>query len=121
MELVCMPSERQIKPRNRSHLAPYPTAKKVMAAYRMPEPLHEESLAEAKSMGLDFTTFMNRVVDGFLHYFMLPQVVAEVIDRDRAALGFGRLEYLQYLVFRRYEAVSKQGPGFDSPEAKGKR
>ncbi len=116
-----MPSERQIKPRNRSHLSPYPTAKKVMAAYRMPEPLHEEALAEAKSMGLDFTTFMNRMVDGFLHHFMLPPPVIDLIDRDRTALGFHRLEYLQYLVFRRYEAASKQGPGFDSPEAKGKK
>jgi hypothetical protein len=52
---------------------------------------------------------------------MLPPPVAELIDRDRTALGFHRLEYLQYLVFRRYEAASKQGPGFDSTEGKGKR
>ena len=46
-------------------------------------------------------------------WFGLPAIVAEAIERDRAALGLGRLEYLQYLVFRRYEALVKHGPGFD--------
>jgi hypothetical protein len=44
-------------------------------------------------------------------------VVAEALERDRAALGLGRLEYLQFLVFRRYEALVKHGPGFDKDGA----
>jgi hypothetical protein len=43
----------------------------------------------------------------------LPAIVAEAAEKDRTALGLGRLEYLQYLVFRRYEATVKNGPGFD--------
>jgi hypothetical protein len=44
--------------------------------------------------------------------------------KDRAALGLGRrrwsgcdLDYLQYLVFRRYETIGKNGPWFDRDSA----
>jgi len=55
--------------------------------------------------------------------FCVQVHVSLAVEKDRAALGLGRLEYLQYLVFRRYEAAVKNGPGFDreSPPERARR
>lgn len=92
-----------------------------MAAFRIPTPLHGEIIKEALSISPDLTSFVNRVFAGYMHYFGLPMpVVEEALERDRAELGLGRFEYYQYVLFRRYEAMTKHGPGFDKPGAKPK-
>ena len=53
------------------------------------------------------------MLEALRSWFGLPAMVADAVERDRDALGLGRLEYLQHLVFRRYEALVKNGPGFD--------
>ena len=81
-----------------------------------------ESRARAAGLGLkgddlesaiNVTAQINRMLEALRCWFGLPAIVAEAAERDRASLHLGRLEYLQYLVFRRYEAVAKAGPGFD--------
>jgi hypothetical protein len=102
------------------------TTEKSIVSVRMPAELvafvEEEARARAAALGLkgeaveaavNMTATINRTLEAFRTWFGLPSIVAEAIERDRAALGLGRLEYLQYLVFRRYEALVKHGPGFD--------
>ena len=93
---------------------------KVMAAFRIPQHLHSAMTAEARGVGADLTAFVNRLFDAYLNYFGLPRMVRERLEEDRHALELSRHEYFQYLLFRRYEAVSKEGPAFDRPVGKGK-
>jgi hypothetical protein len=81
-----------------------------------------ESRARVAELGLkgeelenavNITAQINRMLESLRSWFGLPVIVAEAIEKDRAALGLGRLEYLQHLVFRRYEALVKNGPAFD--------
>jgi hypothetical protein len=103
-----------------SQVAATPSGVRVMAAFRIPKPLHSAMTQESRAEGLDLTGYVNRLFDGFLHHFGLPSVVRENLERDREALGFTRYEYLQYLLFRRHEAVAQQGEAFDRGPAKGK-
>jgi hypothetical protein len=102
------------------------SAEKAIVSIRMPIEIlafvEAEARARAAALGLrggelesavNVTATINRTLDAFRSWFNLPGIVAELVEKDRAALGLGRLEYLQYLVFRRYEALAKQGPGFD--------
>src|SRR6266536_256368 len=102
------------------------SAEKTIISIRMPiEVLNfveSESRSRAAGLGLkgadlegaiNITAQINRMLEALRSWFGLPAIVAEAAEKDRAALGLGRLEYLQYLVFRRYEATSKYGPGFD--------
>ncbi len=102
------------------------SAEKSIISIRMPIEVlrfvEAESRARAAALGLDgadletainITAQINRMLEALRTWFGLPAIVAEAAEKDRAALGLGRLEYLQYLVFRRYEASSKYGPGFD--------
>ena len=90
-----------------------PVTGKVLAAFRIPRALHSTMTQESRAEGLDLTAYVNRLFDGFLHYFGLPSIVREGLEADRDALGFGRYEYLQYVLYRRHEAVAQQGPAFD--------
>jgi hypothetical protein len=89
-----------------------------MAAFRIPRHLHAAMTQEARAEGLDLTAWVNRLFDGFLHHFGLPGVVREGLELDRAALGFSRHEYLQYVLYRRHEAVAQHGDGFDRKASK---
>ncbi len=102
------------------------SAEKSIISIRMPVEVlnfvEGESRARAAALGLkgadlehaiNITAQINRMLEALRTWFGLPAMVAEAVERDRAALGLGRLEYLQYLVFRRYEATVKSGPGFD--------
>ena len=111
------------------------SAEKSIISIRMPiEVLNfveGESRARAAALGLkgadlegaiNITAQINRMLEALRTWFGLPAIVAEAAEKDRAALALGRLEYLQYLVFRRYEALVKNGPGFDkdgSPTDRG--
>jgi hypothetical protein len=102
------------------------SAEKTIISIRMPIEIlsfiEAEARARAGRLGLEgdeleaavnITATINRTLEAFRSWFGLPAIVAELVEKDREALGLGRLEYLQYLVFRRYEALVKQGPGFD--------
>jgi hypothetical protein len=102
------------------------SAEKTIISIRMPLEILAFVEAEARSragrLGLkgedlesavNVTATINRMLEALRSWFGLPAIVAELVEKDRDALGLGRLEYLQYLVFRRYEALVKQGPGFD--------
>ena len=102
------------------------SAEKSIISIRMPVEVlnfvEGESRARAAALGLkgadlenaiNITAQINRALEALRTWFGLPAIVAEAAEKDRAALGLGRLEYLQYLVFRRYEATVKNGPGFD--------
>ena len=93
---------------------------KVTTMFRIPREIHGQMTGEAKAISSDLTTYVNRLFDSFLHYFSLPSVVVEQLERDRAELGFKRFEYYQYVLFRRYEAVTKHGPAFDKNGQKPK-
>ncbi len=89
------------------------TGARVLAAFRIPKPLHTTMAEESRAEGLDLTAYVNRIFDGFLHYFGLPTVIRENLERDREALGVSRYEYLQYVLYRRHEAVAEHGEAFD--------
>ena len=111
------------------------SAEKSIISIRMPVEVlnfvEGESRARAATLGLtgadlegaiNITAQVNRMLEGLRSWFGLPAIAPEAAEKDRAALGMGRVEYLQYLVFRRYEATVKNGPGFDkdgSPSDKG--
>ena len=101
-----------------TELVTTPSGLKVMAAFRIPKRLHGAMQQEAQAEALDLTAYVNRLFDGFLHYFALPSVVRENLEDDREKLGFTRYEYFQYVLYRRHEAVSQQGPGFDRSKRK---
>jgi hypothetical protein len=58
---------------------------------------------ESRAEGIDLTAYVNRLFDGFLHQ-----------------LGFSRYEYLQYVLYRRHEAVTEKGEAFDRTPARRK-
>ena len=102
------------------------SAEKSIISIRMPVEVlrfvEDESRARGAALGLkgpdlenaiNITAQINRTLEALRSWFGLPAIVAEAAEKDRAALGLGRLDYLQYLVFRRYEAIVKNGPGFD--------
>jgi hypothetical protein len=102
------------------------SAEKSIVSIRMPIEIlnfiEGESRARAAGLGLrgvelagaiNITATINRMLEALRSWFGLPAMVAEAVEKDRTALGLGRLEYLQFLVFRRYEALVKNGPGFD--------
>jgi hypothetical protein len=110
------------------------SAEKTIISIRMPVEIlsfvEAEARARARRLGLEgedleaavnITATINRTLKAFRSWFGLPAIVAGLVEKDRASLGLGRLEYLQYLVFRRYEALVKQGPGFDRETAPGER
>jgi hypothetical protein len=104
--------------RNEASPVPSLSSTRTMTAFRIPTPLHGEITREALSLSSDLTSFVNRVLAGFMHHFGLPApVVEEALERDRAALGLERFEYYQYVLFRRYEAMARHGAGFDKPGA----
>jgi hypothetical protein len=102
------------------------SAEKTIISIRMPiEVLNfveGESRSRAAGLGLkgadlesaiNITAQINRMLGALRSWFGLPAMVADAVEKDRTALGLGRLEYLQHLVFRRYESLVKNGPGFD--------
>jgi hypothetical protein len=120
--------------------APEPTrgvpasAEKSIISIRMPVEVlkfvEAESRARAAALGLqgadlesaiNVTAQINRMLEALRNWFGLPAIVVEAVEKDRAALGMGRLEYLQHLVFRRYEATVKHSPGFDKNGTPGDR
>ena len=110
------------------------SAEKSIISIRMPVEVLKfvegESRARAAALGLqgadlesaiNVTAQINRMLEALRNWFGLPAIVVEAVEKDRAALGLGRLEYLQHLVFRRYEATVKHGPGFDKDGTPGDR
>ena len=106
------------------------STEKHIVSIRMPAELigfiEREARARGAALGLtgadleaavNVTATVNRILEAVRTWFALPAVVADALERDRAQLGLGRLEYLQYLAFRRYEALAKNGPGFDKVSA----
>jgi hypothetical protein len=91
---------------------------KVMAAFRIPRHLHSTMTQESRAEAIDLTAYVNRLFDGFLHHFGLPSIIRENLERDRKALGVSRYEYLQYVLYRRHEAVTEKGEAFDRAPAK---
>jgi hypothetical protein len=89
-----------------------------MAAFRIPRQLHATMTQESRAEGIDLTAYVNRLFDGFLHHFGLPGIVREGLERDREALGLSRYDYVQYVLYRRHEAVVQHGEAFDRGPAK---
>lgn len=113
---------RRIESTRGSQASPEKTIISIRIPIEILNFIEGESRARAAALGLkgedlegaiNITAQINRTFEAFRTWFGLPAVVAEAVEKDRAALGLGRLEYLQYLIFRRYEATVKNGPGFD--------
>jgi len=111
-------TRRRGRPAREGDAVTSPSGTRVMVAFRIPKPIHSELTQEAREVGSDLTGYVNRLFDGFLHSYGLPSVVREGLDADRAALGFGKYDYFQYVLFRRYEDAAKNGPAFDKKKGK---
>jgi hypothetical protein len=121
-----MPREKAARKMPQTTRGSPASAEKTIISIRMPVEIlsfvEAEARARAGRLGLkgedleaavNITATINRTLEAFRSWFGLPAIVADLVEKDRDALGLGRLEYLQYLVFRRYEALVMQGPGFD--------
>jgi hypothetical protein len=86
-----------------------PATGKVMAAFRIPRQLHS-TMTQARRASTSPPN-VNRLFDGFLHYFGLQSSSART--SSATALGTSRYEYLQYVLYRRHEAVMEKGEAFD--------
>jgi hypothetical protein len=69
---------------------------------------------------INLTAQINRILDGVRTYFALPYVAVNRLEEDRKALGLGRMEYIQLLLFLRSEQVGLKGPAFDKDELQAK-
>jgi hypothetical protein len=127
--LPCMAREKSTRNPEPTRGSPA-SAEKTIISIRMPIEIlsfvEGESRARGAALGLrgkelddsiNITAQINRTLEAFRSWFGLPAIVADTVEKDRSALGLGRLEYLQYLVFRRYECIVKNGPGFDKDSA----
>ena len=113
---------------------PTRSAEKTIVSIRMPvevlEFVEREARARAAGLGLNgedldaainITATINRTLEAIRSWFALPSVVVDALESDRDALGLGRVDYLQYLAFRRYAALVKSGPGFDKGGTAGEK
>jgi hypothetical protein len=84
------------------------SAEKTIISIRMPVEIlsfiEGESRARGAALGLkgedlensiNITAQINRTLEAFRSWFGLPAIVADAVEKDRAALGLGRLEYLR--------------------------
>jgi hypothetical protein len=80
----------------------------------------EEVEGEEGEKLLNLTAQVNRILESVRTYFALPYVAVNRLEEDRKALGLGRLEYIQMLLFLRSEQVGQKGAAFDRDELQAK-
>ncbi len=97
----------------------YQTTEKVMQTFRMPRELVSFLKKDAERRGLDLTAYVNRILDGVHTWFSLPHAATALLEDDREALGLGRPEYLQHLLYARSLELREKPPGFDAPTTRG--
>ncbi len=97
------------------------TTEKLMQTFRMPRELVSFLKTEASQRGSDLTGHVVRLLDGVRTWFGLPAAVAALLEADRDALGLGRYEYILHLLYQRSLELREKGPGFDAPDAGGRR
>jgi hypothetical protein len=97
----------------------YQTTEKVMQTFRMPRELVSFLKKDAERRGLDLTAYVNRILDGVRTWFSLPHAATALLEDDREALGLGRPEYLQHLLYARSLELREKRPGFDAPTTGG--
>lgn len=65
--------------------------------------------------------YVARVLDGVRASWLLPSMMASVLDEDRKAMGMDEFEYFGHLLASRYNQIRDQGgPGFEKGKG-GKR
>ncbi len=100
---------------------PFSTTEKLVQTFRMPRELVTFLRDEASARGLDLTAHVNRLLDGVRTWCALPVAATALLEADRKALGLGRYEYLQHLLFQRSLELRDKEPGFDAPNPGGPR
>jgi hypothetical protein len=100
---------------------PFSSTERLVQTFRMPRELVTFLKNEAAARGLDLTAHVNRHLDGVRTWFNLPVAATALLEADREALGLGRYEYLQHLLFRRSQELGDKEPGFDAPSPKEPR
>jgi len=101
--------------------AAFTSTEKLMQTFRMPRELVTFLKSEATQGGRDLTAFVVRHLDGLRTWFGLPAAATTLLDADRKALGLERYEYLLHLLFQRSLELREKGPGFDAPDAGGRK
>ncbi len=97
------------------------TTEKLMQTFRMPRELVSFLKTEASQRGSDLTGHVVRHLDGVRTWFGLPAAAAALLEADREALGLGRYEYLLHLLYQRSLELREKDPGFDAPDAGGRK
>ena len=97
------------------------TTEKLMQTFRMPRELVTFLKTEASQRGSDLTGHVVRLLDGVRTWFGLPAAATALLEADREALGLGRYEYLLHLLYQRSLELREKGPGFDAPDAGGRK
>jgi len=97
------------------------TTEKLMQTFRMPRELVNFLKTEASQRGADLTGHVVRLLDGVRTWFGLPAAATALLEADREALGLGRYEYLLHLLYQRSLELREKGPGFDAPDAGGRK
>ncbi len=110
-------AELQPKPNGRAAAAAITGRERLMQTFRIPRDLVAFLKTEAADGGRDLTAHVVRWLEGMKTYFSLPEVARALLERDRAALGMDRFEYLLHIVYQRSLELRQRGPGFDAPAA----
>ncbi len=75
---------------------------------------------EAKRLG-STTTFIRQLLDDYRTLYGLPDVLAEPLDAEAAALGKPRREYIIHLLSQHAAELLKRGPPAKRSGSTGKR
>src|SRR5512145_660347 len=70
------------------------TGSKVVRTFRMPQELVNRLGREAHLRGLDLTSLVLRILQGFLTYYSLPEAAIAQLEADRESMGMDRNQYL---------------------------
>ena len=92
-----------------------------MQTFRLTRELVTFLKSQATRNGQDLTAYVTRILDGVRTWFGLPAAATALLEADREALGLGRYEYLLHLLYQRSLELREKGPGFDAPDAGGRK
>jgi hypothetical protein len=99
-----------------------PTEEKPVISFRMSPRLTDWLREVAAARQWSMNQYVVAVLDGMRAAWRLPEMIAEVIEADRKAMGMDQLDYVGHLLARRYNEIRDHGgPGFEKKQKERKR
>lgn len=99
-----------------------PTEEKPVVSFRMSSRLTEwlRQVSDARQWSMN--QYVVEALDGLRSCWRLPEMIADVLEADRKAMGMDQLDYIGHLLARRYNEIRDLGgPGFEKKSKERKR